>query len=63
MGGGTFPEKSVEQERPYLAAKSGEDRWYKAGRLKSSGARRESEGLVVPMKARKTTRWREGALL
>ena len=62
-GGGTFPEKSVEQERPYLAAKSGEDRWYKAGRLKSSGARRESEGLVVPMKARKTTRWREGALL
>ena len=63
MGGGTFPEKSVEQERPYLAAKSGKDRWYKAGRLKSSGAGRESEGLEVPMKARKITRWREGALL
>jgi hypothetical protein len=63
MGGGTFPEKSVEQERPYLAAKSGKDRWYKAGRLKSSGAGRESEGLEVPTKARKITRWREGALL
>ena len=62
-GGGTFPEKSAEQERPYLAAWSGKDRWYKAGRLKSSGAGRESEGFVVPMKACKTTRWREGTLL
>jgi hypothetical protein len=62
-GGGTFPEKSVEQERPYLAAKSGEDRAYKAGWPKSRGVRRESEGLEVPVKARKTTRWREGALL
>jgi hypothetical protein len=62
-GGGTFPEKSVEQERPYLAAWSGEDRGYKAGRLKSRGAGRESEGSVVPMKACKTTRWREGTLL
>ena len=62
-GGGTFPEKSVEQERPYLAAKSGKDRGYKAGRLKSHGARRESEGSVVPEKACRTTRWREGALL
>jgi hypothetical protein len=26
-GGGTFPEKTVEQERPYLAALSGKDRW------------------------------------
>jgi hypothetical protein len=62
-GGGTFPEKSVEQERPYLAAESGKDRAYKAGWPKSRGAGRESEGLEVPMKARKTTRWREGALL
>jgi len=62
-GGGTFAEKSVEQERPYLAAKSGEDRGYKAGRLKSRGAGRESEGPIVPEKACKTTRWREGALL
>ena len=62
-GGGTFLGKSVEQERPYLAAKSGKDRSYKAGRLKSSGAGRESEGFVAPAKARKTTRWREGALL
>ena len=37
-------EKVAEQERPYLAALSGKDRWYKAGRLKSSGAGRESEG-------------------
>jgi hypothetical protein len=63
MGGGTFPKKSVEQERPYLAAKSGKDRAYKAGRPKSRGARRESEGSTVPMKACKTTRWRKGALL
>jgi len=62
-GGGTFLEKNVEQERPYLAAQSGKDRAYKAGRLKSSGAGRESEGLVVPRKACKITRWREGALL
>ena len=62
-GGGTFPEKNVEQERPYLAAQSGKDRAYKAGWPKSRGARRESEGFVVPVKACKTTRWREGALL
>jgi len=62
-GGGTFRKRNAEQERPYLAAKSGGDRWYKAGRQKSSGAGRESEGLVVPKKACKTTRWREGVLL
>ena len=62
-GGGTFRKKSAEQERPYLAAESGKDRWYKAGWLKASGAGRESEGPIVPRKACKTTRWREGALL
>ena len=62
-GGGTFRKKNAEQERPYLAAKSGKDRAYKAGRLKSNGAGRESEGSVVPGKACKITRWREGALL
>jgi hypothetical protein len=62
-GGGTFRKKSAEQERPYLAAESGKDRWYKAGRLKASGAGRESEGPIVPRKACKTTRRREGALL
>jgi hypothetical protein len=62
-GGGTFPKRIAEQERPSPAAWSGEDRAYKAGWLKSSGAGRESEGSVVPMKARKITRWREGALL
>ena len=62
-GGGTFPKKSAEQERPYLAAESGKDRAYKAGRLKARGAGRESEGFVVPMRARNTTRRREGTLL
>jgi hypothetical protein len=62
-GGGTSGQNNVEQERPYLVAKSGKDRAYKVGRLKSRGAGRESERLVVPEKACKTTRWREGALL
>ena len=62
-GGGTLGKNRMEQERPYLAAKSGKDRGYKAGGLKSHGARRESEGFVVPLKACITTRWREGTLL
>ena len=62
-GGGTFRKKNAEQERPYLAAKSGKDRAYKAGRLKSLGAGRKSEGSIVPGKACSKTRWREGALL
>ena len=56
-------ESNAEQERPYLAAWSGEDRTYKAGWLKANGAGRESERFIVPEKACKTTRWREGALL
>ena len=62
-GGGTFPKKSAEQERPYLAASSGKDRAYKAGRQKTNGAGRESERPVLPMRACKTTRRREGVLL
>ena len=62
-GGGTLGQSNAEQERSYLAALSGKDRAYKAGRLKSRGARRESEGSVLPMKARSKTRWREGTLL
>jgi hypothetical protein len=62
-GGGTFLKKIAEQERPSPAASSGKDRGYKAGRPKSRGAGRESEGFVVPMKACNTTRWREGTLL
>ena len=62
-GGGTLGQSNMEQERPYLAAKSSKDRTYKAGWLKSHGAGRESEGSVVPRKACKTTRWREGTLL
>ena len=45
--GGTLGQSNAEQERPYLAAESGKDRWYKSGRLKASGAGRESEGFVV----------------
>jgi len=62
-GGGTLGKSNAEQERPYLAAESGKDRLYKAGRLKASGAGRESEGIVVPGKACSKTRWREGSLL
>jgi hypothetical protein len=62
-GGGTSGQSNAEQERPYLAAESGKDRAYKAGWLKARGAGRESERSEVPWKARKTTRWREGALL
>lgn len=62
-GGGALGQNSAEQERPSPAAMSGKDRVYKAGRLKSRGAGRESERSIVPVKACKTTRWREGALL
>ena len=62
-GGGTFPKKKAEQERPYLAAESGKDRAYKVGRPKMLGAGRESEGFVVPRKACNKTRRREGTLL
>ena len=63
VGGGTLGQSNAEQERPYLAALSGKDRAYKAGRLKSHGVGRESERSEVPRKACKTTRRREGALL
>ena len=46
-GGGTLGQSTAEQERPYLAAESGKDRGYKAGRLKSHGVGRESEGPIV----------------
>ena len=62
-GGGTLGQSNAEQERSYPAAKSGKDRAYKAGWLKAHGAGRKSEGSIVPGKACKTTRWREGALL
>ena len=63
LGGGTLGKKNAEQERPSPAASSGKDRVYKAGKLKAHGAGRESERSIVPAKACKTTRWREGALL
>jgi hypothetical protein len=62
-GDGTLGKNNAEQERPYLAAESGKDRTYKAGWRKAGGAGRESERSVVPTKARRITRWREGALL
>jgi len=63
VGGGTFPKSIGEQERPSPAVMSDKDRAYKAGRWKTHGAGRESEGCVVPMKACNTTRRREGTLL
>ena len=63
LGGGTFPKRNAEQERPSPAALSGKDRAYKAGRRKAHGAGRESEGFVVPRKACSKTRRREGTLL
>jgi len=62
-GGGTSRQSNAERERPYLAASSGKDRAYIRRELKMHGARRESERLIVPAKACKITRWREGALL
>jgi len=62
-GGGTLGQSNAEQERSSLAALSGKDRAYKVGRLKLRGARRKSEGSVLPVKARSKTCWREGALL
>jgi len=62
-GGGTLGQSNAEQERPSPAALSGKDRADKAGWLKSRGVGRESEGSVIPVKARITTRWREGTLL
>ena len=62
-GGGTLGKSDAEQERSSPAAKSGKDRAYKAGGLKSRGAGRKSEGSVVPAKACSKTRWREGTLL
>ena len=54
---------NAEQERPYLAAESGKDRAYKAGRLKVARSREGVRGVRSTEKACKTTRWREGALL
>jgi hypothetical protein len=62
-GGGTLGKSDAEQERSSPAAESGKDRAYKAGRLKSRGAGRKSEGFIVPEKACSITRWREGSLL
>ncbi len=57
-------ERAMRNRRdPTWQPVSGKDRAYKAGRLKLGGARRESERSVVPEKACKITRWREGALL
>ena len=59
LGGGTLEQRNSEQERPYLAAKSGKGRAYNAGWLKSHGAGREPAGSVVPVKACKKTCWME----
>ena len=58
-----FQRRMRNRRDPTWRPESGKDRAYKTGRLKACGAGRESEGLIVPRKACKTTRWREGALL
>ena len=59
-GGDTLGQNNAEQERPSPAGMSGTDRPYKAGRPKSRGAGRESEGSTLPVKACSKTRCREG---
>ena len=45
--GGTLGQSNAEQERSYLAAKSGKDRAYRAGWLKSRGRTRRREGALL----------------
>lgn len=52
MGSGTGGRSAAEQERPYRVALEWADRAYKA-EPKAPGARRESEGVIVPRTARK----------
>jgi len=57
-------DRGVRNKRgPTRQPTSGKDCAYKAGWLKAGRAGRESEGSTVPVKACKTTRWREGSLL
>jgi hypothetical protein len=49
-------QSKAEQERGYLAARSGEERAYKAGRLKTPGAGRESERPYQRRRAREQAR-------
>ena len=63
-GGGTLVSGRERNRRdPTWQPSRAKDRAYKAGWQKSNGAGRESEGFIVPAKACKTTRWREGSLL
>jgi hypothetical protein len=48
MGSGTCARVGSGQERPVCAALSGKDRWYKP-MVKTSGAQRESDGVIVPV--------------
>ena len=63
VGDGTLGKSNAEQERPYLAAKSGKDRAYKAGGLKFARSREGVREVRITEEGCKTTRWREGALL
>jgi hypothetical protein len=48
-GDGTRSQFSTEQERPYPVAYVGQSRPYKRRHVKSVGAGRESEGVIVPL--------------
>ena len=56
----SFDRRRRNRRDPTRPPASGKDCAYKAGGLKSRGARRESEGSVLPAKACSKTRWREG---
>jgi len=62
IGDGRFERPTAEQERPSLAALEWDSRSDKA-EPKRDGAKRESEGVVVPRKRGRRTSRREGPLL
>jgi len=62
QGTGCRTEQAEEQERPSLAALEWDDRDDKGNR-NATGAKRESEEAVVPMKRGRITSWREGPLV
>jgi len=61
-GDGTFKWLAAGQERPSLVALQWDSQSDKA-ELKRDGTKRESEGVIVPMKRGRRTSRREGPLL
>ncbi len=55
-GGGTLEKSEAEQERPYQAALSGKDRWYKAGRVLVFRLPRSIFTLAIPIRPHRSSR-------